>query len=133
MPVYVDDMAAPFGNMIMCHMIADTHRELMAMAKAIGVGHHWIQSPGTYGEHFDIAQSKRALAVAHGAIEITWRDCAQRCSARRSEESRRAYYQLPENDSAVDPSGQRPNLPRRHAERRVLRTPEPLRKSIHRR
>ncbi len=37
MTVYVDDMEAEFGNMIMCHMIADTHDELIAMADAIGV------------------------------------------------------------------------------------------------
>lgn len=75
MPVYVDDMEAPFRNMRMCHMIADTTAELLAMAFTIGVARRWIQHPGTPSEHFDICLSKRAAAVRHGAIEITWRQC----------------------------------------------------------
>lgn len=70
MPVYVDDMRAQFGRMVMCHMLADTTAELLAMADHIGVARKWIQHPGTPKEHFDIALSKRALAVKAGAIEI---------------------------------------------------------------
>lgn len=73
MPVYVDDMRAKFGRMVMCHMLADSTEELLAMADKIGVARKWIQHPGTFREHFDIALSKRALAVQHGAVEITWR------------------------------------------------------------
>ncbi|RWX67463.1 DUF4031 domain-containing protein [Mesorhizobium sp. M2A.F.Ca.ET.039.01.1.1] len=77
MSVYVDNMRAPFGKMVMCHMWADTRAELFAMADRIGVQHKWFQRPPGTGlpgmdaswEHFDIAQSKRALAVAAGAIE----------------------------------------------------------------
>ena len=71
MAVYVDDMKAPFGRMKMCHMAADTTEELLAMADKIGVARKWIQKAGTDHEHFDIAMSKRALAVKNGAIEIT--------------------------------------------------------------
>jgi len=35
--VYVDDMRAPFGRLVMCHMIADTDGELLEMADRIGV------------------------------------------------------------------------------------------------
>lgn len=73
MSVYVDDMKAKFGRMAMCHMIADTTEELLSMADKIGVNRKWIQNPNTFREHFDIALSKRALAVKHGAVEITWR------------------------------------------------------------
>jgi hypothetical protein len=68
--VYVDDMRAGFGRMVMCHMLADSTAELLAMADRIGVQRKWLQSAGTPKEHFDIALSKRALAVKAGAIEI---------------------------------------------------------------
>jgi hypothetical protein len=70
MPVYVDNMRAAFGRMIMCHMLADTDEELHAMADRIGVARKWHQKPGTYKSHYDIALSKRKLAVHFGAIEI---------------------------------------------------------------
>ena len=41
MTVYVDDMKAKFGRMIMCHMIADTDEELHTMASKIGVKLKW--------------------------------------------------------------------------------------------
>ncbi len=78
MSVYVDDMKAAFGNMIMCHMWADSDAELLAMADRIGVQRKWIQGHPTLSSrghgnaswvHFDIALSKRALAVRAGAIE----------------------------------------------------------------
>jgi hypothetical protein len=74
MAVYVDDMEAPFGRMIMCHMAADTTEELLAMADKIGVNKKWIQYPGTDKEHFDIAKNKKTLAIQHGAIACSARD-----------------------------------------------------------
>lgn len=73
MSVYVDDMQAQFGRMKMCHMLADTDEELHAMADKIGVQRKWHQSPPKHDSHYDIALSKRALAVAAGAILITWK------------------------------------------------------------
>lgn len=74
MTVYVDDMKAKYGRLIMCHMLADTDEELHAMADKIGVSRQWWQSPEkTSGSHYDIALSKRALAVQAGAKEVTWR------------------------------------------------------------
>lgn len=83
MAVYVDDMRAPFGRMIMCHMIADSGAELLAMADFIDVGRHWVQDVGTYSEHFDICLSKRARAVAAGALEITWIEFGRKLQLRR--------------------------------------------------
>lgn len=77
MPVYVDDMRAPYGRLIMCHMVADTEEELLAMADKIGVARRWHQYPGADKSHFDICLSKRALAVADGAIEIEGRQTAE--------------------------------------------------------
>jgi len=68
MPVYVDDMRAPYGRMKMCHMIADSVEELLRMADTIGVNRRWFQC--TSHPHFDIALSKRALALQAGAITV---------------------------------------------------------------
>lgn len=85
MSVYVDDMRAPYGRLIMCHMLADSDEELHAMADRIGVARRWWQSPKRRsGSHYDIALSKRALAVQFGAVEISWRQ-AGAMNARRRE------------------------------------------------
>lgn len=84
MAVYVDDMKASYGRMKMCHMLADTDEELHAMAQRIGVARKWWQSPQkTSGSHYDIALSKRALALAAGAISISWRQAGAMNSRRR--------------------------------------------------
>jgi Protein of unknown function (DUF4031) len=41
------------------------------MTARIGVARKWYQ-----GDHYDIALSKRAIAVEHGAVEITLRQLA---------------------------------------------------------
>jgi hypothetical protein len=64
--------------MVMCHMIADTADELLAMVDRIGVKRKWIQYPGTPKEHFDICWTKRKLAVKAGAVEVTMRELWQR-------------------------------------------------------
>lgn len=74
MTVYVDDMRAPYGQMIMCHMMADTREELLAMVDTIGVQRKWIQKKGTRYEHFDISLGKKGLAIKAGAVEITRRE-----------------------------------------------------------
>lgn len=68
MGVYVDNMRAPLGRMKMCHMVADSMDELLAMADAIGVDRKWFQP--TSSPHFDIALSKRGEAVRLGAVEV---------------------------------------------------------------
>lgn len=78
MTVYVDSMRAPYGRLIMCHMIADTDEELRLMAAKIGVAAKWHQ-----GNHFDICLSKRALAIANGAVEITFKQCGAMNARRR--------------------------------------------------
>jgi hypothetical protein len=89
MAVYVDDMEASFGRMVMCHMWADTLDELLAMADRIGIQRRWMQRPKDAWNggdkryaadprlrtgmdaswvHFDVAKGKRAAAIAAGAI-----------------------------------------------------------------
>jgi hypothetical protein len=41
--------------------------------------------PSTYREHFDISLTKRALAVAAGAVEISWRQLGEKIRARRAQ------------------------------------------------
>lgn len=83
MSVYVDDMEAPYGRMVMCHMIADTPEELREMARRIRVPLRWIQSAGTYREHFDICKSKRKDALFFGAKPVTWEQLGRMIHARR--------------------------------------------------
>jgi hypothetical protein len=83
MVVYVDNMRASFGRMKICHMIADSTEELLAMADRIGVSRKWLQKAGTHHEHFDIALSKRALAIEAGAIEISMMQLGHIIRARR--------------------------------------------------
>lgn len=71
MSVYVDNMRASYGTMIMCHMLADTEEELHEMADKIGILRKWHQYPGTYKSHYDISLIKKKLAIENGAIEVT--------------------------------------------------------------
>ena len=69
MTVYVDDVRHSFGRMIMCHLWADTLEELLAMVDRIGVQRKWLQQPPKASwVHFDIAISKKMLALAAGAV-----------------------------------------------------------------
>lgn len=68
MTVFVDDMKNRYGRMLMCHMGAETVDELHAMADRIGVDRRHFQ-----GDHYDICQKMRRLAIAAGAVEITRR------------------------------------------------------------
>jgi len=81
--VYVDGMKARYGRMIMCHMLADTEHELLAMADRIGVAHRWHQHAGSHRSHFDICLSKKAKAVEAGAVEISIRDAGRLVRNRR--------------------------------------------------
>lgn len=82
MTVYVDDMRAPYGRMIMCHMIADSDAELHAMARVIGVARRWF-----HRGHYNICLESRARAVAAGAVEITKREAAAMAALRRADGS----------------------------------------------
>lgn len=82
MSVYVDDMRAQYGRMIMCHMVADTLDELHTMADKIGVSRRWFQDNPNH-PHYDIALSKRKLAIKFGAKELTSRQMVEEIFARR--------------------------------------------------
>lgn len=81
MAVYVDDMhlseMGQYRGMKMCHMIADSDEELHSMDDRIGVDRRHFQAPPkirhAHQRHYDIASSKRALAIKAGAIPVTMR------------------------------------------------------------
>jgi len=69
MTCYVDDVRHKYGNMVMCHLWADTLDELLSMVDKIGVQRKWLQQPPNASwVHFDIAVSKKALAIKNGAV-----------------------------------------------------------------
>jgi len=70
MSVYIDRVNLSYGSMVMCHMIADSLDELHAMAQRLGLKRAWFQEPPKASfPHYDVAQSKKALALKLGAIE----------------------------------------------------------------
>lgn len=83
MACYVDTMKASFRGMRCCHLLADTHEELMGMAARLGLKPTWLQQPGTHREHFDLALSKRTLALTYGAQVITMKEAGRMIGARR--------------------------------------------------
>ena len=87
MSVYVDDAFLPFGRMVMCHMVADTHAELVAMADAVGVQRKWIQNAGLAREHFDVSKGARDKAIRAGAQPVTWRELGAMLAKRKAERS----------------------------------------------
>ena len=69
MTVYVDDVRHRYGQMVMCHLWSDDLDELLAMVDKIGVKRKWLQEPPKASwVHFDIALSKKALALHYGAV-----------------------------------------------------------------
>jgi hypothetical protein len=83
MAVYVDSLRAPYRGMVMCHMLADSSDELLAMADRIGVDRKHLQDAGTYREHFDICLTRRAAAVQAGALEVSLSELGRMIRLRR--------------------------------------------------
>lgn len=80
---YVDDLHPtipsrrwPYSEA--CHLTADSHEELEAMARRLRLRPEWIQHAGRPTEHYDLTPAKRAQAVRYGAREETRRDAARR-------------------------------------------------------
>lgn len=73
MSVYVDTLASR-GWVLRgrrsksCHLIADTLDELHDMAARVGMRREWFQSFSS--PHYDLTPSRRARAVALGAVEL---------------------------------------------------------------
>jgi hypothetical protein len=83
MAVYVDNMRVKVRGMVMCHMLADSTEELLAMADRIGVDRRHLQDAGTYREHFDICLTKRAAALEAGALGLSMSEVGRMLWERR--------------------------------------------------
>lgn len=70
--VYVDNMNVKNGDWIQCNMVADTDDELLVLGEKCGLRKEWVKS-GMYRDrlHFEVAQSKKKLAIKQGAKEIS--------------------------------------------------------------
>lgn len=80
MSTYVDDMRLPArppgyrgrGTPRWSHLMADTHDELLAFARRLGLNPSWIQHEGRPTEHFDVTDTVRQKALRLGAIPIQY-------------------------------------------------------------
>ncbi|MDI1288481.1 MAG: DUF4031 domain-containing protein [bacterium] len=73
MAILVDECNWPWRNLLWCHMVSDTSLdELHAFARWIG-----IPERGFQGDHYDIPEEARAVAVAEGALEVSSRDVVE--------------------------------------------------------
>lgn len=70
--VYVGTRKYRFGRLILSHMAADTIEELHATADKIGVARQHFQAGKR--PHYDVCQSKKTLAVKHGAKMVNDRE-----------------------------------------------------------
>jgi hypothetical protein len=79
MSVYVDPLI-DYGWRLgpSCHMTADSIEELNAFALKIGLKLSWFQMSARDIPHYDLVNSKRILAVKHGAIELTRNEASER-------------------------------------------------------
>lgn len=101
--IYVDTAYIPYGRMIMCHMMADTHSELLWMAEKIGLSHKHLQKAGTPYEHFDVSKMYRARAMANGAVEVSRHDLVSLIRRKRvAAGGRWAYPRLLNHDEKRD-------------------------------
>ena len=77
--IYVDSPIFPFRGQMYCHMATDGDlNELHQMASRIGLKPSWFQNkPGH--PHYDLAPSKRALAIKYGAMEVSSIDMIRTC------------------------------------------------------
>jgi hypothetical protein len=83
--VYVDDMRVParVGRIEAnwSHMMVgawDDLAELHQFARVIGLRRAWFQDKPWPRQHYDVTDTKRNLAIASGAVGLTWRQNGER-------------------------------------------------------
>ena len=70
MTILVDECIWPWRDRMWCHMVSDTSLdELHAFARWLG-----IPERGFQGDHYDIPEEAREIALIEGAVAVTSRD-----------------------------------------------------------
>lgn len=70
MAILIDTAIWPWRDWLWCHMVSDTSiDELKAFAAELG-----IPERGFQGDHFDVPEHMRSVAISQGAIEVTSRE-----------------------------------------------------------
>ena len=70
MAILIDTAIWPWREWLWCHMISDTSvSELKDFAQSIG-----IPERGFQGDHFDLPDHMRQIAIERGAIEVNSRE-----------------------------------------------------------
>lgn len=69
MAILIDEATWPWRDWLWCHMVSDTSvEELKAFAAELG-----IPDRGFQGDHFDVPEHMRAIAIERGAQVVTTR------------------------------------------------------------
>ena len=70
MAILIDEAIWPWRDWLWCHMVSDTSiEELKSFAKKLGV-----PEKGFQGDHVDLPEHMREIAIAQGAIVVSSRD-----------------------------------------------------------
>lgn len=98
MAVYVDDMEASYGRVVICHMLADTTDELLAMADKIGVQRKWLQKADS---HPKLAPLQSNWALDNKGVNLCI--VAARCASPTLRERERHADGVPHQPPLVKP------------------------------
>lgn len=70
MAILIDEAIWPWRDWLWCHMVSDTSvEELLGFASELG-----IPARGFQGDHFDLPEHMRPVAIEHGARVVTTRE-----------------------------------------------------------
>ncbi len=84
MSIYVDNwrQRARVGGIeaVWSHMLAgpwDDPEELQTFARSIGMHLSWYQARPWPKGHYDVTEARRRLAIARGAVPVTWQQMGE--------------------------------------------------------
>jgi len=107
--IYVDQCRWSHKDLHWCHMVSDVSIEDLHQFAA----HLGVPRRGFHGDHYDLPQHVRDLALGHGAIEVSSREVVailMRTGLRMSPTQRRAYLHqevvLQESEELFQETGQ---------------------------